>query len=172
MNVDIYVLRDFIQTYGLYMQITALIAFTLLKGIRHTFFYCSLLVILVGLTHFLIENQLQVLGQNPRYEQLVYNLWYLGFASTDALFILLTIYISQKKQLVIDSVSRMLMISYFCLGSMQVARYFDRIIIETDWLGNIYSVVIPTINVGITFIVCSYVISLALNAFFRFNTRK
>ena len=160
MNVDITQIRDFIQSYGLYMQTLAFIAYILHTRKTTAFFYSLLFVILFTTVHFVLEKQLLTMGHNPIHEQLVYNIWYLGAAYTDALLIILVIYICKKKALAIDTVSRMILLSYFCLGAMQIARYLDRIIIESDILGSLYSIIVPTINVGITLLVCVYVLFL------------
>lgn len=157
MNVDISLLRDFIQTYGLYMQIVAFIAYIIYAKTTSAFFYCLLLAIIFTPIHFLLEKELLILGQNPQYEQIVYNGWYLGFACTDSFFVILAVYICHKKALLVNSSSRMIIISYFCLGLLQVARYFDRIILEADKLGEVYSILVPTINIGVTILTCFYV---------------
>jgi hypothetical protein len=157
MSVDISLIRDFIQTYGLYMQIFAFIAYSIYAKTTSAFFYCLLLVIIFTPIHFYLEKELLILGQIPKYEQFVYNGWYLGFAYTDAMLVILAVYICRKKALFIDSASRMIMISYFCLGVIQVIRYLDRIILESDSLGEIYGILVPTINIGVTLLSCTYV---------------
>ncbi len=158
MNADLVLIRDFIQTYGLYLQLIALIAYVIYVRKNDAFFYSLSLVIVFSFVHYMLEKELMILGQNPQFERLVYNAWYLGFAYTDAVLVILLIYITHKKKLKIDSASRMIMISYVSLGVMQILRYLDRIILEADKLGAIYSIVVPTINISITVAACAYVV--------------
>lgn len=158
MGTTIELVRDFILTFGLYMQIFACTAYILITRKSSAFLYCAISFILFTGIQFVLEQQLGALAQNPRFEQLVYNAWYLGFAYTDAMFVIAVIYICQRKQFEIDNITRMILISYVVLGSVQVARYFDRIILETNAIGELYSLVVPTIYVSNTLLVCAYVI--------------
>lgn len=156
MNVTIELIRDFIQTFGLYMQVIACIAYILYTRKTSAFLYCLLAVLIFTFFQYSLEKELLNLSQKPRFEQLVYNAWYLGFAYLDAVFVIVVIYLCKKKSLTIDHVTRMILISYVTLGCMQVARYMDRIILETDALGELYSIVVPTINISITLLICAY----------------
>jgi len=171
MNADISLLRDFIQTYGLYLQVVAFVAYVIYAKQRSAFFYCLLLVIIIAPIHLLLENQLLHLAENPDNNRLVYNGWYLGYAYTDALLVILAIYLCKTRALIIDSVSRMIMISYFCLGMVQLIRYFDRVILESDKLGDVYSIIVPTINVSVTVLVCVYVVYFISNGMYQNKKR-
>ena len=74
------------------------------------------------------------------------------------MFVIAVIYICRRKAFEIDNVTRMILISYVALGSVQVARYFDRIILETNAIGDLYSLVVPTIYISNTLLICSYAI--------------
>ncbi len=162
MNVDIILIRDFIQTNGLYIQLLACLAYIIYVRKFTAFLYCLLLIIVFAPVHFLLEKQILSMTSSPDYQHLGYNLWYLGFAYTDALIVILTIIISKKKVLQIDSITRMILISYVFLGVSQVARYFDRIILESNKLGDLYSIIVPTINVSITLLIFGYVAYLVI----------
>ena len=162
MNVTIELIRDFIQTFGLYMQVFACIAYIFYTRKISAFFYCAIAVILFTFIQYHLEKELLILAQNPNFEQVVYNAWYLGFAYLDAVFVILVIYICRKSALPIDNVTRMILLSYFTLGFMQIARYVDRIIMESNSLGEIYSIVIPTINISVTLLICGHCIYVLL----------
>jgi len=165
MNVTIEIIRDFIQTFGLYMQIFACIAYILYTRKASAFFYCVLAIIIFTGIQYLLEKELLNLAKNPEYEQLVYNAWYLGFAYADAVFVIAVLYVCKKQSLEIGNITRMILISYVALGVMQIARYFDRIILETNSLGELYSVVVPTINISVTLLVCGWIIYVLLLGF-------
>ena len=171
MNVTIELIRDFIQTFGLYMQVFACIAYILYTRKTSAFFYCLIAIILFTGIQYVLEKELLSLAQNPNYEQLVYNAWYLGFAYADALFVISVIFVCRKNAFLIDNTTRMILISYVTLGAMQVARYFDRIILETNSLGEMYSIVVPTINLSVTLLVCANVIFVLLSCRKNANTQ-
>jgi hypothetical protein len=158
MNVTIELIRDFIQTFGLYMQVCACVAYIFYTRKTSAFFYCTLAVILFTFIQYHLEKELLILAQNPQFEQLVYNAWYLGFAYIDAVFVILLIYVCKKQSLPVDNITRMILLSYVTLGCMQIARYVDRIIMESDSLGELYRIVIPTINISVTLLICGHCI--------------
>jgi hypothetical protein len=170
MNVTIELIRDFIQTFGLYMQVFACIVYILYTRKTTAFFYCLIAIIISTGIQYVLEKELLSLAQNPKFEQVVYNAWYLGFAYADAVFVIAVIYICKKKALRIDNTTRMILISYVTLGAMQVARYFDRIILESNTLGELYSLVVPTINVSVTLLVCANVLFVLLSGRKNANT--
>lgn len=165
MNVTIELIRDFIQTFGLYMQVIACIAYILCNRKTSAFLYCLLAVLLFTFFQYLLEKELLNLAKKPQFEQLVYNAWYIGFAYLDAVFVILVVYVCKKKSLAIGNITRMILISYVTLGCMQIARYLDRIILETDKLGELYSIVVPTINISVTLLVCGYSLYVLFSGF-------
>lgn len=162
MNVTIELIREFIQTFGLYMQVFACIAYIFYTRKSSAFFYCTLAVLLFTFIQFHLEKELLILAQNPQFEQVVYNAWYLGFAYIDAVFVILVIYVCRKNALPIGNITRMILLSYVTLGCMQIARYIDRIIMESNTLGELYSIVIPTINISVTLLICGHCIYVLL----------
>lgn len=154
MNEQLINIRDFIQTYGLYIQIIALAAYIIKIRKVSAFIVCVVILLLFTVFHYFYEKQLLVMAQQDNLRALVSNLWYLGFAYTDAFLVLLVLVICRKRSLKIDRITRLILLSYISLGLIQIARYIDRIIYGTDKLGSFYSIAIPSINISITALIC------------------
>lgn len=149
--MDIIQIRDSIQHYELYMQLTACMAYIIRFRTADTFVYLCVGVLVLTPIHIVYEKQLLELATNPDYRALVRNIWYIGYALTDVLLVVSVVYIAKKEKLKFDYASRLMAISFLALATVQVVRYIDRIILETDVLGAAYSIAIPTINIGVTF---------------------
>ncbi|MFT6267520.1 MAG: hypothetical protein ACJAVV_000318 [Alphaproteobacteria bacterium] len=162
MNEEIISARDFIQTYGLYIQAIALCAYMVKVRKATAFMYCVVILLIFTIVQYFMEKQLLVMAQDPTLQELVRNLWYLGFAYTDAFLVLIVLVTCRKKPLIIDRVTRLILFSYVALGLTQVMRYVDRVIYDTDKLGTIYSIVIPSINISITALICGAAIAVYL----------
>jgi hypothetical protein len=159
MNEEIISTRDFIQTYGLYIQFIALCAYIFKVRKATAFVHCLITLLIFTLVHYFIEKQLLIMAQEPGLQILVRNLWYLGFAYTDAFLVLIVLVMCRKKSLVIDRITRLILFSYVALGLTQIMRYVDRVIYDTDKLGIFYSIAIPTINISITALICGAAIA-------------
>lgn len=81
---------------------------------------------------------------------LIRNLWYMGFALSDFIFVAVCIWMCDKWRLPLDKVSNYILVTFIVLGFAQAVRYFDRLIIETDQLGWLYSQIVPALNLGVS----------------------
>lgn len=149
--MDIIQLRDSIQHYELYMQLIACMAYIIRFRTADTFVYMCVGILVLTPIHIVYEKQLLELATDPEYRALVRNIWYIGYALTNVLLVTAVVLISKKEGLKFDYASRLMATSFLTLAVIQVVRYIDRIVIETDLLGVAYSIAIPTINLGVTF---------------------
>jgi hypothetical protein len=85
--------------------------------------------------------------------ELVGALWYLGFASSDWALIFLILWSVKKFSLSKCYCTDTILFAYAFMGIMQISRYCDRYILETDVLGFLYRNGIPAINSIITIVV-------------------
>jgi hypothetical protein len=164
MQEHIIVIRDFFLTYGLYIQAIALFLYMAKARTLTAFAYCVALLLIFTSVHFYMEKHLTVMAQDPSLQLLVRNLWYLGFAYTHAFLVLLVLVICRRKALVIDRISKLVLTSCVALALLQIARYIDRVINNTDYLGLIYSVMLPSLNIAITTLICIAAISVYMGA--------
>jgi hypothetical protein len=155
MNEELISIRDFIQTYGLYIQSFALFIYFLKVRKANAFVYCVVILLVFTAIQYFIEKQLIIMAQKPSLQELVSNLWYLGFAYLDSFLVLIVLVICTRKSLRIDRITRLILFSYVALGLTQIIRYIDRVITDNDKLGELYSILIPTINISITTLICA-----------------
>ena len=96
------------------------------------------------LTAFQVWFEIKVLGMSGDTLQLEY--WYFGFAITDFFHSVVCVAICKKSKLVMDKGTIALLLGFAAAGILQLARYADRIIFETNILAGVYHSGIPTIN--------------------------
>lgn len=87
--------------------------------------------------------------------------WYLGFALTNTLFVVLMMQVMKRVNLLRDRVSEFLIICYMFMTALQIIRYVDKLILNTDLIGFIYKTSITTTNVVVAIVVLLYSLKLA-----------
>lgn len=129
-----------------------------------TKYFDFILSALVGLMaiHIYAEITMLEAGKDESYKTLVRHTWYLFYAITDFIYLGACVYFIRK-------FDGKYLSGYFAiaciiagLGLLQLARYFDRLIIETDVLGGLYRDSVPIMYVVITSIVLHHCIRLGL----------
>jgi hypothetical protein len=93
--------------------------------------------------------------------------WYLGFALTNTIFIVLMIQVFKRVNLLRDTASEFLIICYMFMTALQVFRFLDRIVFDTDLIGFIYKCSITTTNVVVAIVVLLYSFQAALKVTFK-----
>lgn len=86
----------------------------------------------------------------PELKHEVRALWHFGFAFTNWLMVLSCLFVIRKFDLKSAYTSIAVMSIYAVLGMLQLARYCDRFMLETDVLGYVYRNGIPAANTIIT----------------------
>jgi uncharacterized membrane protein (DUF485 family) len=90
-------------------------------------------------------------------------IWYGGFAALDALAIFCINCLHKRQKIKLNEVSLLISLAFFVIMLLQVARYFDRQVLGTDVLGDVYSKGIPFIMV-LTWAYVIAVVTLDINA--------
>lgn len=103
-----------------------------------------------SLLHLGIEFASRMLWSSESTLALGSAIWYLGFALTDFLFVVVTVLVCRKYSLKRDSLSVFILIAFFMMGFIQVTRYCDRYIIQTNALGDFYTYSILILNLMTT----------------------
>ncbi len=159
---------DFLNLIGnsaLLINLVALVIYQFIVQKRTAFSVILMMVCVLDIAHTLYQVQIEKLYNIEAYEDLVSALWYLGFAFTNLIFVYLGIKICTKQRLTTDRVSSFILLSYFFLAIVQLARYADRYIIETDVLAGAYRVAVSTLNVGVTVMVVVFVFTVVSKHF-------
>lgn len=154
--MDIVLLREYIQHYGLYMQLIAFIAYIWRFKTVDAFVYMCIGILVMTPLHVVYENYLLALSENESMRTLVRNLWYFGFALTDVLLVTIVVLLTKKGQVKLDLTTKALMASFILMAFIQVAGYVDQVVINADYLANFYMTSIPIINIGVTIIIVSF----------------
>ncbi|WP_100656924.1 hypothetical protein [Alteromonas flava] len=158
--MDIFVVRDFIQQFGLYLQVMACLAYILNFRRADTFVYLCVGILLLTPAHYVYEQYLLELAILPENQAFVRNAWYIGFAITDIAFVAIVVLLARKAQLKFDFASKVLAYSFVSLAFIQLFRYVDRIVLETDMLGWFYRTSVPTINSGVTLLIVVFTLGM------------
>lgn len=145
-------IRDFLQENGMMIQTMSFIGYCLYFKVRNAFVYSSFAVVIITPLHFIYEKFLLSLA-GTSYESFIVDLWYPGFSITDSLLVVFVLAICKRKSLKIDKISRLIILSYVILSAVQMMRYLDRIILSLDVTGEVYRVIIPTINCSVIFLI-------------------
>lgn len=124
--------------------------------VMNTFSVSVVGILLLTSVHFVFEKEMLELAKDESMQALVRNAWYLFFALTNALLIVIVTLYAKAKKLEFDIASKLLMYSFVALSLMQIARYLDRLVLESNVLGNLYSISIPSINITVTLLIFFY----------------
>ncbi|WP_100642979.1 hypothetical protein [Alteromonas facilis] len=152
--------QDFIQQFGLYMQLMACLAYILNFRRVDTFVSLCVGILLLTPSQFLFERYLLELAIEPTNKEMVRNLWYIGFAISDMVFVAIVALIAHFQNLKFDFTSKILAFSFLGMAWIQLFRYVDRIVIETDMLGEFYRASIPAINISVTIVIVVFTLGM------------
>lgn len=148
-------LLDIIQANSFRAAFLSLLIYSIYFSRRDSFVITLCSMCLLNLAHMALDD-LMMKWYDQGYEQLVYHAWYLFFAATDFAFCFVAYTLVDRFKLEMQKVSRVVIFSFLTLGIVQVLRYADRIVLETDYFGWLYTASIPAINSGVTISVLVY----------------
>ncbi|WP_034898897.1 hypothetical protein [Paraglaciecola psychrophila] len=141
------------------INFAALLLILALKQKRTAFEVIVFITMLLSIGHLTIEYKLHKMGVNGGDVGFIRAAWYLGFSSTYLIHIVVCTLYCNAKNLVRDKSSTIILISFFIAAILQVLRYIDRLILETNVLGPLYTNGIPAINSICTIVIVMYVAS-------------
>ena len=97
--------------------------------------------------------------------------WYIGFALLNGLAILTIWYLHRCFKLRYGMIARMALLQYFVLAQLQLLRYGERLLWQTDYLKPIYQAGIASINIGTALVALGFAV-LALHHELNTNHHK
>jgi hypothetical protein len=137
-------------------------AFLILFIIQKRFTPFSFLLIgVIVLEAIQLNLEFYLFGQFWDYSQyhLLYVYWYLGFALTDTVFVVVSIMLYHKFSLRLDWASRCIMTIYSVMAGLQLIRFVDRAFKDTAFIETLYQNGIPLLNLLVVLITFVYVAS-------------
>lgn len=109
--------------------------------------------------HYLFQLEALAYAREGEAQKIfIRHLWYNFYAATFVLFACISKSSLNYYNLKADAISKIIISCHLLMAFIQVARYLDRMIIETNLLASLYNFTIPLINSGYVFIVVGYTI--------------
>ena len=143
--------------------------FTVRKVTSFSFVFVGILVL--EALHIGIQFALASLVHTPELVPFVYYTWYLSYGLTDFFFVGVVFYLCRRSETELEFVSKLLLWIYLSLGVLQVVRLIERLTINSDIVGWLYTSGVPIVNFGIALILLGYVIKvIATNLVLSFRT--
>lgn len=130
---------DFIAHFTLGLNILAFSIYCVCVRRVTAFTYVVGMIILLNLFHQWLRFAISGFFHYEDYLYFVNLAWYLSFALTDLAVIYVCLNYIIKKELLRDRASDFVLFCYLFMALLQIVRFFDRIVIETDMLGFVYS---------------------------------
>lgn len=152
---------DYLLSFSKFAQlsdIAVLIIYQFIVQRRTAFSFVLLFMCLLGVLHIFWEMYLHSLLEDSGSKEMVRHLWYAGFAISDFIFVMACVWTCNRLCMLRDRSCNLILIAYTIFGFIQMARYFDRVVIGTDLLGGVYSNLIPAINLGVSSVAIFYLI--------------
>jgi hypothetical protein len=160
-------LLDLIQRYSLCISVVSLLVYLVVIAKRDAFVIALSASCVLSIFHQYLDYTLMKMAESEANIEFVRNAWYMSFALSDFMYVFVVYYITDKLNLKQCKVTTFILTSYIVMGFIQLFRYADRILMETDLLGGVYQHMIPTINiamlVAISYFVVSNLVRLKLN---------
>jgi hypothetical protein len=79
--------------------------------------------------------------------------WYLGFVALDCLALIFIGKLHRAAKISGDYITKMIAFAFYVHGTINIARYLERLTTDGNYLKEVYSFGIPSINIG-TSVVC------------------
>lgn len=141
------------------MNIVGLLLILRLKRKSTSFEVIAFATIFLGLSHLAWEYYLTSLFGIEEYKQFVRIGWYLGFAVTYLFHVIFCAWYCKYKNLIRDRASNTILIAFTLASFLQVARYADRNVFNTEIFQGLYTNGIPTINALCTIAILLHVMA-------------
>jgi hypothetical protein len=151
---------DWVAGCTLLLNLTAAVIYCVCTRRVTQFLLVSFGVVLLGVTHQVIRFFLRKTFQFEEYLDVINLLWYASFAVTDLVFVSVVVHYSNKKSLLKDRASNIILSGYMMMAAIQLARYTERTYFNSDVLLSAYTDFVPVINVCITLIILGFVLKM------------
>jgi hypothetical protein len=141
------------------INFAALLLVLMLKQRKTAFEVIIFATMILGVGHLALEYKLYELSKQGADKGFIRAVWYLGFSATYLLHVVSCAWYCNKKKLARDKSSTIILVGFTIAATLQFLRYIDRVVIETDVLGILYTSGIPAINSICTIVIILYVVS-------------
>lgn len=147
------------------LYVVALLLYVFIVRRLTAFSFVIVGVLLLDFLHVGYSIFLTSFFQDPSSETFVFYAWYLGFAVTDFLFVWLLVSWCKNSGLQLDIGSKLIIAIYAVLGVLQCFRLIERLIINSELMGFIYTNAIPILNFTIAVILFGFITINLINNF-------
>lgn len=120
----------------------------------------SKFTLLIWVISGLVMDKLAPMIMQLSDQNLVRNLWYLAWVFINMISLATIVIIHTSNKWVVEPLARYIALCIFTIVVLQAARYFDRVIFQTDLLGGIYKYGVPAINIAVVAAVGLWLFSL------------
>jgi hypothetical protein len=155
--MDLYTLLDLIQSNCLAIVLISTLAYLIVIMKRDGFLVIIIMSCILSALHQFYDAALLSYAQKEENRELVRDLWYLGFASSNFMFVFIFYKVIDKLLIPHSAITCFFINCHVSLGFIQLIRYADRVLLKTDLLGNAYQLAIPAINLSMVIITMIYV---------------
>jgi hypothetical protein len=155
--MTLYELLDLIQINSLAVVILSLLAYFIIIMKRDGFVVVLCASSILSIAHLFYDAALMEMAKDESSRVLVRDLWYLGFAASNFAFVFICYKLLDALSIKPNRVTSFYLNCYVFLGFIQLVRYADRILLETDLLGQAYQLSIPAINASMVIVSSGYV---------------
>ena len=126
-----------LQEYQLLAVIISALAYAVFFGIRNTFVLTVVLYIGICALHQAMQDSLWQAGVMA---------WYSVYAITDFIYVYVVFFLHDALKIKFCKLSSFILCGFIFLGFFQISRYLDRVAFKTDYLSDMYTPVILSVN--------------------------
>ncbi|MEE2023298.1 MULTISPECIES: hypothetical protein [Alkalimonas] len=140
--------------FWLFCVISLILAMFLTAGKSSRF------TLLIWVIAVLVMDKLAPMILQMSDQYLARNLWYLTWIVIDTIALAVIVITHSSNKWVVEPLTKYIALCMVASASLQAARYFDRIIFQTDLLASIYKYGVPAINIAVVLAVGLWIFSL------------
>ncbi|NCP63178.1 MAG: hypothetical protein GW836_00765 [Paraglaciecola sp.] len=153
---------NFIAAANFIICLSAACCYLALTRKATEFVFVAFGVVLLDVIHQLMRYELKKYFGCQECLEVVNALWFMGYALTDLILILVLNFIFSKNRMLKDKASQIIIYCYLAMSFIQIATYVERVYTNAEAFTYLYQVIIPIINLGVTFVLCGFVLKLVL----------
>lgn len=162
LTLNISIIINFIAASNFLLCLGAACCYLAITRKATEFAFVSFGVVILDVIHQAMRYELKKYFDCQECLEVVNALWFMGYALTDLILILILNTIFSKYRLLKDKASSYVIYCYMLMALIQIATYIERIYTDAEMFMYLYQVAIPIINISITFALCGLVLRLIL----------
>lgn len=150
--------------YSIIVNLCVLVLYSTIARTMSGFSLVVIGTVVIEMVHyFLSEYVLGPLAPSMSYQWQLFS-WYMGFAIGDFILVALVLMTARRFELILEWPSKIVIGIYVAFGTIQVARYLDRISINTETMALVYKYGIKSLNIALSACLLGYVAYSAYHA--------